>query len=341
MLASLMISAQISIDQTDMPVANDIINMRTASSLSGFDATMTGPNYTWDFTTLTSTAEVADTFVSIYTTGLTYLPVFSNPLDLTHFATVAIKQSLGNIPMVQISNAISFYKSQSGSYSQVGVGAQIYGVGVPMKLEPTDVVYKLPVVFGTTDSCNSEMHAGITGLGYFGEKRHRVTYIDGWGTLYLPSDTFSVVRIKSVVNYQDTIYLDTLGFGFSMPRTATEYSWLAKGHHEPVLQITSNGLTNTGKYYSSVPLPNSIGEHISKDELSVYPSPTCDFINIISESNNDNTILISDLSGRVLLKENSDPSGKTKIDVSSLSSGIYLVKLISNNKSFTRKIIIR
>jgi hypothetical protein len=334
-------SAQITIDQTDMPVANDIINMRVASNLTGINLTQTGSNFTWDFTTLTSTAEVADTFVNVLSTYPTYLAAFSNPFDMEHFASVAISQSMGNIPMVQISNAVSFYKAQSSAYTQVGVGAQIYGVGVPMKLQPTDRIYKFPLTYGDLDTCDSEMHAGLTGFGYFGEERHRVTSVDGWGTLFLPNDTFSVIRVKSIINYQDTIYLDTLGFGFSMPRTATEYSWLAEGHHEPVLQITSNGMTNSGKYYSSVPFPNAIGENSNDNELHVFPVPSSDFINVCYQPNKINSISILDLSGRVLQSVEANKSGLTKIDIRSLSAGVYLVRLSDESRSLIKKIIVQ
>jgi Leucine-rich repeat (LRR) protein len=74
-------------------------------------------------------------------------------------------------------------------------------------------------------------------------------------------------------------------------------------------------------------------EGFDKDSYKIYPNPFSDKIQIYSEEILDN-IIISTLQGKVILKTTAK-----EIDLSSLSTGIYLIKLVSGTKVVTEKII--
>jgi hypothetical protein len=70
--------------------------------------------------------------------------------------------------------------------------------------------------------------------------------------------------------------------------------------------------------------------------IAIYPNPTSDRITIKSENNQINSILISDIGGKIIYSHDKIESISTDIDLSSFSNGIYFVTL---NKSTTKKII--
>ena len=80
---------------------------------------------------------------------------------------------------------------------------------------------------------------------------------------------------------------------------------------------------------------------------SVFPIPAVDFVNlkVISKENNKATIFIYDLNGQIVLEKNislSSGSQQFSIRVNSISSGLYLLKLVSadGGNTISQKIII-
>ncbi len=333
------LSAQVVIDNTHMPVPDDTISRRTTNSVNGLDYTLTGSSYTWDFSSLSSPNSVVDTFVSVLSTPVLYNVAFSNPFDPEHLATVAFKQTMQSIPIMQISDGYSFMKNSSAQYAQVGVGVKINGIAIPMKFSNPEILYHFPVTYNTRDSSDAEYHASIPSFGYYGESRHRVNFVDGWGTLYLPGDTFNVIRIKSVVEYNDSVYLDTLGFGFHFPRTETEYKWLTPGHHEPVLQITKQNNFVTVKYFTLLPIDYGI-ETIKNTLANIYPNPASDFMHVCLNSNSPIvTISITDITGKEIYRKTYNNVSETDIAVSHLTKGLYLIRIENAGQSSCLKFI--
>ena len=82
-------SAQITITKADMPVANDTIRVTTANTSGVADPSLTGANYTWDYSALVPTIQNKDTFVSVSSTPYVYQFYFNDPFDPYHKATVA------------------------------------------------------------------------------------------------------------------------------------------------------------------------------------------------------------------------------------------------------------
>jgi ELWxxDGT repeat protein len=75
---------------------------------------------------------------------------------------------------------------------------------------------------------------------------------------------------------------------------------------------------------------------ISKTSVSVYPNPTSSFINIKSETA-ITKIEIFDLLGKQILTTGT----QSQLDVSNYQSGIYLLKLYSDNRHSIKKIVIK
>jgi len=73
--------------------------------------------------------------------------------------------------------------------------------------------------------------------------------------------------------------------------------------------------------------------------ISIYPNPSNGILNFSSDAVLENvTIQIIDVSGRIVFAETNLKTA-TSIDISTLQSGIYIVKLNHDGKTISQKII--
>ncbi len=75
------------------------------------------------------------------------------------------------------------------------------------------------------------------------------------------------------------------------------------------------------------------------NSFSVYPNPTKDLINISNDGASINTIEISDLNGRVVKTVSVADSTNVQVTTSDLSIGVYMMKIVSDKGTTTKKII--
>jgi hypothetical protein len=85
---------------------------------------------------------------------------------------------------------------------------------------------------------------------------------------------------------------------------------------------------------------SSILEINSGNTCNIYPNPTEHILNIENSSIIDN-IIIYDIIGAKVKEVNNINSKIIKIDINNLKSGSYIVKLYSNNKLQTKKIVVK
>ena len=77
--------------------------------------------------------------------------------------------------------------------------------------------------------------------------------------------------------------------------------------------------------------------------MSIYPNPSNDILNITFNQleNKEQKIEILNSLGEIISEINISPNTSvTKLNINDLSSGIYIIKLTSNNKSYTEKFIV-
>ena len=336
--------SQITIDQNDMPAVDDTFRTSLTSSI-GVDYTLTGANYNWDFSSLIPLSQRIDTFVGVWSTPLVYNAVFIYPV----VATIAMKRPDNTtLPGYQLTDVYEFYKSSSSAFTMVGYGAKLNGVPVPVKYNNPDYLYHFPVTYGTVDSSASAFGQALPGIGYFGETKKRVNHVDGWGTLTTPFGTFQTIRIKSVIETFDTIHMDSLGIGFGIPRTITEYKWLADGFGLPVLTVSISGLVTSIAYIdSSRNILNGIKvNQFQKDLITVYPNPANEviFIRLFSDISSlaSSDIRIFDMSGKLCIRQYAklSPYQPYQINLSSLPKGIYMLEVKNNEFFINRKFLV-
>jgi hypothetical protein len=84
-----------------------------------------------------------------------------------------------------------------------------------------------------------------------------------------------------------------------------------------------------------------------KEQLTLYPNPAKDYVKIELQTENTAVpdIHIIDLTGKVVRKFDKFQSleqevFKTELDISSLNSGVYFVKVIQGDKVYSKKLIV-
>ncbi|MBK9638651.1 MAG: hypothetical protein IPO63_12870 [Bacteroidetes bacterium] len=275
-LLPLFTSAQITITNADLPSSGDQIQFSEAAITTPVDVTITGANYLWDFSMLQHTSQDVDTFLTVLSTPLVYAFVFGFNSNQAMRGV-----DLSAVPQVPITDVYGFFNRSSSNYKQTGYGASISGITTPISFNNHDIIYDFPVNFGNIDSSDSDYSIVIPGLATAIGSQHRVNVVDGWGDITTPYGTFNALRIVSTLTGEDSVYLDTLGFGFSSPRQLTrEYKWLANGQDIPILQINTTELLGIEtvtliKYRDSLRVPTALQEIRVEDlQLSLSPNPS-------------------------------------------------------------------
>lgn len=334
--------AQPVIDSTDMPVPGETLKRTIIIDPENLDYLSSGASHTWNFSAIDGNEQTADTFVTVNSTNLAYAAVFNNPLDPEHRATVASPQPpLGSMPGVTIEKMYMFFKRTSSFYGQVGYGAEINEVPVPVRFDDADILYRFPLEYGNIDTSESFYDINIPSLGYNSESRFRINTVDGWGTIYLPADTFEVMRVKTVAQIRDSIYIDSLGFGFGFNRTETEYKWLAEGQHVPVFHIIvrsggmGGGSTSVDGWFFDSRDHTGIQNHLSIDDINISPNPADGTLRISNPEGSLVNYRIFSISGQELMSGSFTGSGH-EIITESLKPATYLICLQNEQSILTR-----
>ena len=85
---------------------------------------------------------------------------------------------------------------------------------------------------------------------------------------------------------------------------------------------------------------NFVSHSLTDDHFTIYPNPANTTLTIAYNGTiSDYSLIITDLDGRVVMSEKVNKS-EIQINVGNLSSGIYLLKIIENQKFIIRKIIV-
>ena len=86
----------------------------------------------------------------------------------------------------------------------------------------------------------------------------------------------------------------------------------------------------------------SINPDEIKTNFAIYPNPAKDYFELVSSKPEDlkgAEISVIDLSGRVLLRESLQASANQKISISSLTKGMYIIKIVKATGVVTRKLL--
>ncbi|MFN3875363.1 MAG: T9SS type A sorting domain-containing protein [Flavobacteriales bacterium] len=337
-----LLAAQITIGPADMPSAGDTVRYRTAPAL-GLDPAPTEAGFIWDFGMLDPGMEGADTCVTVASTPLAYQLFFNNPfLYPQHQASYAVRGQGFSFQVLNVEDVVDYFKKDAQGFRNVGFGANVNGVPTSTRRLPVDWVHRFPLEYGDMDTSFSTFTLSIPTLFSFTQEQTRYNHVDGWGTLYLPADTFEVLRVKSVLQRTDSAYIEQLGQGFNFPEPETiEYKWIAQGMDGPVLIITTvAGQPATARFHYS-PEEGTVGMGARAPErLRVWPNPATHEAWITVPADADGRLEVRDLQGRLALTARMTP-GTARIGLSGLAPGPYAIALGSARGAFTTRLVVQ
>lgn len=120
--------------------------------------------------------------------------------------------------------------------------------------------------------------------------------------------------------------------------------WLAGSPSNPYLVYSDefsflSGMIppNTAYYFTNTLTVNT--GMVKAEDYSIYPNPADDYIVVRNSNTNTNnlTIVISDLTGRIMLQKNYTSNGELHVSVGSLQAGIYSLVILEGNKGIYRE----
>lgn len=233
--------AQITLTQNDFPHAGDSTRLTVAQLNLFLNYQATGANHTWNFANLKAASQRLDSSMQVSATNFVYALFYANFGFNPNRASVAYKGAGQAVnPLIPLTNPFSFYFLNSSKYEQVGMGAEIANLPIPIKFNNHDVIYQLPLNFGDNDTSQSDWSFGLNGLAYIGYSQTRINQVDGWGSLTTPNGTYDVLRVKTIRYQKDSISIDSLNLNLALSRPVlTEYKWLANGKTSPVMQVNT------------------------------------------------------------------------------------------------------
>lgn len=293
------------------------------------DQTAAGPNITWNFNQLVLAGQSTSTILAPTAAQLTTFPTTTNVKKFTNLisATTTFSELL--------------YKNVASEISLTGVTSDnliLNYVTNNAKLGTFPLIYG----YNFTDTTAGTFTSGTNNGTFTG---NIVTSVDAYGTLTLNNTgngSFSgpVTRLKTVQNI--TLFQGFFNVGSAVQ---TSYSYYSGSNLNPELRYT--------KAVINIPLLNitnqtaiqiedfatillSTNNNILTDNISIYPNPVNDILNIKSKDNQKISFVITDINGREIISKTSNDNN---INVSNLKKGIYFVKITNDNSSITKKII--
>ncbi|MEY3398865.1 MAG: hypothetical protein RL220_1459 [Bacteroidota bacterium] len=272
--------AQITIQSAHLPDAGDVLVQENCLLTADFDPNETGANYTWSYgeneLTLLGT-EISFNCINVSETPIVYQFLFNNPWDPEHNSDFGYGIESFDVFGFTFEDVYQYIQNTDDRYAMVGIGATINSIPLPSQADPVDVIYELPLQFGDNSESDSEIFFEIPELATYQLVQNRVNDVDGWGTLNLFGTDYDVLRVKSVINATDSIYINTLGFGQSIDRPeSVEYKWLSQEFKFPVLQITTTAGIVTSVLVVKIIVDNDDDgfaeeDDCNDDDNTIYP----------------------------------------------------------------------
>jgi hypothetical protein len=326
--------SQITIDMDDLPQPGQEYYRSTGTSQS-LDPTMTGGNYTWDYSDLETNGRDTLIYNTISQTPIFYQFQFNNPLSPQYLATEArYTEDLDLGGFIQTTNNYLFSKTTSNSWNEVGIGTTVSGIPLPTKYSNIKTKLNLPITYGDMNTDNYAYLINIPAIGTIGQDGDLSYEVDGWGSLTTPGGTWNTLRVKTTTIKSDTIYINLLSFGIRIPSTEVTYEWYASNEGFPVLTVTEQlGVVSSINYLDD---PVSGVTEYTSLKTRIYPNPVSETIylqNVLPGSR----VSICTITGMEVLNQSS--GNLNTINVKSLKQGMYFMKIQKGNQVETHRFI--
>jgi hypothetical protein len=286
--------AQITVTTDNNPQTGDSFTQHIASGLDkSFNAGASGENVTWDFSSLQSGSTV--------------------PVDIE-------ENTSGDYPQANIffeqQGASTYFGTDANAFTFYGTASS----GVSIVYSDGQDQMRFPFTYGDSYSDTFLGTIEIFGQTFDREGTVDVTS-DGYGTLMTPQGTYeNSLRMRIVRNSEESAFGQV-----TATTTDTIYFWYEENTSFPIATYFRNYSDGdfTGQSFNYLDDGSVSIEDHEKLTASIYPNPAAEEVKIEGLENEDFTIEVIDLSGKVLREGRNSES----VDVSEFESGIYLIRI--------------
>lgn len=248
--------------------SNYITSKVPSAEVAAKDFSITGENYTWDYSDLGITSQNQYEFIDPGNSGYYQAFMFNcianggNPFscqdDWEAISNLA-KPELDSITIAQFhfQNGVIFYnKTNVLENTMLGITYNNEGTEIPIPIiyEIPDTIYRFPISYQDQDSSFSKYTVDLTDAGIdFVYKRHqnRYNHVEGYGEIITPYKSFSnTIKIRTLLVSQDTITYQ--GTTTPIPQTTEViYTWFDADYGNPVFQAKGNILPGNIEVYNN------------------------------------------------------------------------------------------
>ena len=283
-MAALPMSAQIAVSADDLPQGGTTHTFQTLEPEVLLDYASSGPGWVWDFSGLgvTDSTEVVVEDIGEASFGAQF--VF-NGFDPTYqadhfypFLAIPDFGEEGELP-VDLEEVTGYHQIDNGFYTQVGLGLSVSGFEIPVAFEDVDEVHPVPLTATSTLLSTASYAVEVPATLSYLVNQTRDSEVDGYGTLLLPDgSSHEVLRLRTTVMSEDSIYVAALDQGLAFERETVTYLWLGDGGMPWMEVSTTLGIPTVTRYQGAAPTggvnPDGIWEADQRsDGLTLGPNP--------------------------------------------------------------------
>ncbi|MBK6732056.1 MAG: T9SS type A sorting domain-containing protein [Bacteroidetes bacterium] len=299
-------------------------------TLTDWDATdfnpgEAGAGVIWDFSAITITGPVT-VFNNVNPAATPYAASFG-------LATLAVTPDNTNFGYFQVTAA---------QYNSLGVGTP----GASISYSNAETIFSFPLTYNTTNDDTFAASFVSTGVG-FNRSGNVHMEADGYGTLILPSGTFTnVLRVKVEEDYSD----ESIGLPvpLSIEYETELYYWFMEGLTGPLFyyaNMVTSSITGTTTTELGSLNPEAVVsiQNVSLPEnlIHVFPNPATENLYIQNMNNIEfENIALYNMMGQSVLNQTMNNETITAINIEELPAGIYTLQLRNESGTLSKMISI-
>ena len=335
--------SQITITRADFADGGDTVRMSIADN-PGLDFSLTGANYTWNFSSLVPNSQELVNFKAMSqasTLASFTFGIFAPPkYQATNFGSstdLPLAQLTATLP-ISITDLNLFSKNSNDSITSVGYSFVVQGTEVPFKSDTIETRYKFPMNYGNVYTSRGYSNLDLNPFtnAIWRQYKTRASNVDGWGTVTTPFGTFDALRITHFITEFDSIQIEIAGNATWIPIPVPDqvvHEWWADNQLEPVLRVESSdilgNLTVTKIEYRDNYDPALASVAKNEIEIGVFPNPTTDQLTVKLDQLGAQYTVIG--ANGVNVMQGTFNALSNQLDVSSLADGNYQLVVRSVN----------
>jgi hypothetical protein len=302
-----------------------------------------GADLTWSFDEVEALGTpFTESYFPLDSTPVLFSLFFGNPIVAgENFSTHALSINVLDfeVPLpIELENAYQFYRSDEEGYFITGNGAEFEGVPLISAYDTLDRVYSFPLNYLDTDTNSFYFFTEVPGIGSVGQSGVRINEADAWGTVTTPYGTYECLRVRTLLNVTDTLFLEFTQDGGTFVRPEqTIYTWISPEIGGILAEASFIGDTLTAFRYLFA--ESALSTNAAKGHaLSMYPNPAKDQLILEAFSGRNVKVILTDLTGRKALTTTF--RDRVEIDLSMLPEGLYLVTVESGSYREIKRLVI-